>query len=120
VLRLNWHLNPWVLAALVERYGWWRKARVREGTDGYGNYGIAAFGRVVDGRATVGTEAKRELGAFISDSNVLSCRARDLEARSVETSLLTEYATRSLLTGQAVADRNAQWLTLQLRLKLAA
>jgi hypothetical protein len=88
-----------VFSALVKRYGWRGKGWVREGTDGYGNYGIAAVGRVVDGRAAVGTEAKRELGPFISDSNVLSCRARYLEGSSVETGLLTEYATRAFLTG---------------------
>jgi len=99
VLEFNRYLDPWVLAALVERYGWRWKGRVSEGTDGYGNHSIAPFGGVVHGRAAVGTETKGELSAFIADSNVLSCRARYLEIRSVETGLLTEYATRSPLTG---------------------
>jgi len=64
MLELNGHLKPRVLSALVDRYGRWRKGRVCEGTDRYGNYTVAPFGGVVDRGTAVGTEAKRELCSF--------------------------------------------------------
>lgn len=120
MLEFNGQLKPRVLSALIDRYGWWRKGRVREGTDRYRNYTVAPFGGVIDRGAAVGTEAKCELGSFIAYSDVLSSRARDVEPRTIETSLLAEYAPCSLLTGKAVAHRYAKRLSLHLNPKLAA
>jgi hypothetical protein len=120
MLELNGHLKPRVLSALIDRYSRWRKGRVCEGTDRYGNYTVAPFGSVVDRGTAVGTEAKRELCSFISYADVFSSRARDFEPRTIETSLLAEYATCSFLTGETMAHRYAKGLSLHLNSKLTA
>ncbi len=120
VLEFDGHIKPRVLSALVDRYGWRRKGWISESANRYGNYIVPSFGGVVDGGAAFGTEAKRELGSFISYSNVISSRASDLESGTIETSLRTENAPRSLLTGQAVAHRHSKRLSLHFNMKLAA
>jgi hypothetical protein len=118
MLELDWNLKPPVLSLLVDRNGWRWKGRVCEGTDRHSNDIVTSFCSLVDRRTALGAEAKRELRAFISHSNVLSARARDLESRSIEPSLLAEYAARSPLTGQTVADRYSKRLALHFDLQL--
>jgi hypothetical protein len=120
VLEPDGHLKPRVSSALVERYGRWREGRLPEGTDRDANNALATLSGLVDRRATLSKEAKGKLCSFVSETDVFSTLAGDLEPRLVETRLHTEDAAGTLLASQAMAYIRSKRLTLHFSLKLPA
>jgi hypothetical protein len=85
----------------------WVGKRTHSDTDSaiFANFGVE------DGSSTNRAEPEDELGTLVPDTDVFGGVPKDLEG-GVEAGQCREHTAGSLLAGEAVADANASWLTL--------
>ena len=107
-------------ATVIDGILGWRKARIGEGAygDGHGRLFVTLFG-VEYSCAADGAEAELELGSLVTNANVLSCGANNLIGCG-EAGQRGKDAARPTLTGEAVANADAEWFTLNFNTQLAA
>src|SRR5882724_11773844 len=106
--------------AVIDRGSRRRKARVGERAhgDAHERLFVTLFG-VEHGGSADRAELEGEPGALVTDADVLGCGARDLVGCG-KASQRRKHAARSTLTGEAVANTDAAWLTLNFNPQLAA
>ena len=107
-------------ATVVDGILRWREARVGEGAHGdtHRRLFLTFFG-VEHGGPADRAEPEPEPGSLVTNANVLSCRARDL-IRCGEGGQRGKDTARPTLTGEAVANPDAEWFTLNFDAQLAA
>jgi hypothetical protein len=107
-------------AAVIDRSSRRREARVgkRSHGDAHGRPFVSLFG-VEHGRPADRAEPERELGSLVTDANVLGRGAKDL-VRGGEAGQRCKDTACSTLAGQAMADSDAAWLSLDFDAQLAA
>jgi hypothetical protein len=129
-LRLGWvllvrlgawrQLNPRMSAAVVDRIPRTREAGVGEGAHGDLNGRLfLTFLGVEHGRSADRAEPESELAPLVTDANVLSCVAKDF-VRGGKRCQRCKDTARSTLTGEAVANADPEWFTLNFSAQLAA
>jgi hypothetical protein len=110
VLDTRGHLNPPMHAPFVHRECGRGKGRVGERTDRNRNFFATLVG-VVHRRTASGTEVKRAPAPGIPDPNERARSSGDRHGPCGKTRLRGEYAARSTLAGQAVANGNANGIS---------
>lgn len=103
-------LNPGVPPTVVDRNGRRRKVRVGKRTYGNADSAILAHFGVEDVSPTDRAKPEDELGSLVAGTDVFGGVAEDLEG-CVKAGQCGEYTAGPLLTGKAVADAYASWLT---------
>jgi hypothetical protein len=107
-------------ATVVDRILRWRKVRVGEGAhgDSHRRLFVTFFG-VEHGRPADRAEPEPEPGALVTRANVLGGGAKDLIGCS-EGGQCGEDTARPTLTGEAVANADSEWFTLNFNTQLSA
>jgi hypothetical protein len=95
---------------LVDGDARWWEAWIGERADRYCEVLLQTLRLVVDSRAALRAKMEFDVRTFITYPNVLSGSTRQRNILSAESGLLTEGATCSALTGQAMTDGNAHWI----------
>lgn len=96
-----------------------RKARFGERADRDCDMCFISFARIVHGGTALRAETERGSASFITNANVGGRFAANLNGVSGEPRLRAEYTPSSALAGQAMTDRDADWLLAHRETKLA-
>ena len=104
VFELRRHVNPGVLAVLIDRDGRRREARVRKGADCQDNKIFTTGKAPVDRRSTARTEVKSGAAAFVADTDIFVGLTLDLGSLDAKACLGAEHAPSALLTSETVAN----------------
>ena len=107
-------------ATVIDRILRWRKAWIGEGAhgDSHGGLFVTFFG-VEHGCPADRAEPELEPGSLVTNAKVLSCGAKDLIGCG-EAGQRCKDTARPTLTGEAVANADSEWFTLNLNTQLAA
>lgn len=107
-------------ATVIDRILRWRKAWIGEGAhgDAHRRLFVTFFG-VEHGCPADRAEPELELGSLVTNANVLSCGAKDLIGCG-EAGQRCKDTARPTLTGEAVANADSEWFTLNFNTQLAA
>jgi hypothetical protein len=106
-------------ATVIDRILRWRKAWVGEGAHGDTHRRLfVIFLGVEHGCSADRAEPELEPGSLVTNANVLRCGAIDL-VRYREAGQHRKDTARPTLTGEAVANANAEWFTLNFNAQLS-
>lgn len=112
LINIVWKAYPMVLPYPINRYARLREIRIRKGADRNGHHTGNGVQQVKDRGAALRAKVKPGGTALIADAHILLARALNDHRVGRESRLSAKHATGTLLTSQAVADRDANRLAL--------
>ncbi len=111
--------HPAVFALLIARHAWWGKARVCKGANGDRDHARLAILHIEDSGAACGAKVKPRCATLIADAPVLIAQALNGHSLRGESCLGAEHTAGTLLTRQAMADRDSDGFSPSVNRKLS-